>query len=330
MDRYYSRRPYRKRRRRRAKNTVILLLFIAALITAGLFIVLRTYDGIPALGNINTPLFRFTHFSETVSVSADITAANVCVMIRGSDSTLYEKSSFERIAPASTTKMLTALTVLDHCSADETFTVGDELDLVALDASRAWLDYGDVLTVRQLLTALLLPSGNDAAYTLAVNTGRKISGDDGLATRQYIELFVAEMNKKAAEIGAASSYFITPDGYDAEGQYTTAYDLALIAGACLDDGRLSEIMGSFVVYDTWPNGREATYYNTNELLNPESAYYCPGVVGLKTGNSSQAGGCLVSAAVIDGKTYICVIMGSTEEGRFLDSISVYNAIKEGL
>jgi D-alanyl-D-alanine carboxypeptidase (penicillin-binding protein 5/6) len=254
-------------------------------------------------------------------------AANACVLDVDSNSVLFGKNSDATIAPASTAKMLTALTVLDYCSLDEKFTVGPEIDLIAPDSSKAWLNQGDTLTVRQLLVAMLLPSGNDAAYTLAVNAGKKIAGENDLGEQQAAESFLKAMNRKATEVGAASSRFVAPDGYDADGQYTTAYDLAQIAKACLGNKALSEIMGSYRISDTLPSGREATYRNTNELLNPDSKYYYSYAVGLKTGNSGEGGSCLVSAAVINGKTYICVVMGDSEDGRFSDSLTLYNEIE---
>jgi D-alanyl-D-alanine carboxypeptidase (penicillin-binding protein 5/6) len=259
-------------------------------------------------------------------ISVDIAASNAYVLAVDTDSVLYEKNSNARIAPASTVKMLTALTVLEYCPLDELFTVGAEIEMIAADSSKAWLRKGDKMTVKQLLIALLLPSGNDAAYTLAVNAGKRIAGKHDIGTRQAIGVFVDAMNQKAKEIGAASSNFTNPDGYDEDGQYTTAFDLAQIAKACLDNDVLAEIMSSYKISDTWSNGREVTYTSTNELLNPDSRYYYSKAIGLKTGSTGDAGSCLVSAAYIDGRTYICVVMGSSAEIRFSDSLTVFGAI----
>jgi D-alanyl-D-alanine carboxypeptidase (penicillin-binding protein 5/6) len=264
------------------------------------------------------------------SISVNIAAPNACVLDVGADAVLYRKDSDERIAPASTSKMLAALTAVEICSPDDTFTAGPEIDLIAPDSSVARMKHGDKLTLKQILTALLVPSGNDAAYTLAVNAGRKIAGDDKLSIDKAVKAFVAAMNEKAKEVGASSSLFITPDGYDADGQYTTAFDLAQIAKSCLRYDVLLEIMGSHKTSDTWLNGREVTYLNTNKLIDPGSQYYYPSVVGLKTGNSGDAGSCLVSAAVIDGATYICVVMGDSPETRFSDSLTVFNEIDPAL
>ncbi len=261
------------------------------------------------------------------SISVDVAAKNVVVMNADTNTLLYQKSSTDKIAPASTAKMITALTVLDYCDSEDEMTVGTEIELIHEDSSRAWLNQGDVLTVRQLLVALLLPSGNDAAYTLAVNTGKKIAGDSRLTNEQAINVFMDKVNEKAHMLGAENSNFVAPEGYDAEGEYTTAYDLAIIAQACLDDPYISEIVANYKSYQKWVSGREVTYNNSNELLNPNSQYYYPEAIGLKTGASTLAGNCLVSAAVINGKTYICVMMGSTVDDRFTDSITIYDKIK---
>lgn len=175
----------------------------------------------PTTGKVDS-----AHTEDIENISVDIMATNAYVLNVDSNSTLYQKNSDEHIAPASTAKMLTALTVSDYCSLDDTITVGSEIDLIASDSSRAYLNHGDTLTVKQLLVAMLLPSGNDAAYTLAVNVGKRIAGKDGLRAQQAIEVFANAMNRKAKDVGAASSNFVTPDGYDADGQYTTAFDLA--------------------------------------------------------------------------------------------------------
>ncbi|MEL7655260.1 MAG: serine hydrolase, partial [Bacillota bacterium] len=244
-----------------------------------------------------------------------------------SNTILYEKESEQRIAPASTAKMLTALTALEYCDEDDQVLVGREVRLIAEDASRAWLNPGDELTVRQLLDALLLPSGNDAAYTLAVYAGRKICGDDNASIEEALAVFVEAMNEKAAEAGAADSNFTSPDGYDSSDQYTTARDLACIAKGFWETSILRDITGSFSISDTWLSGQKVTYYNTNELINPGSQYYYEYAAGLKTGKSVAAGCCLVSAAYIKNKLYLCVVMGSTDEGRWADSLALYNAIK---
>ncbi len=263
------------------------------------------------------------------SFSVDITAANVIVVEADTNLVLYRKNSSDRIAPASTAKIIMALTALDVCSAEDCVTVGSEIMMMHDDSSRAWLNQGDTLTIRQLLIALLLPSGNDAAYALAVHTGRKIAGDNRLSNEQAVEVFMDAVNEKAKELGAEHSNFVVPDGYDAEGQYTTACDLAIIAKACLDNPDIARIVAKEKSYERWTGGREVTYQNTNKLLDSGSPYYYPEAIGMKTGTSSLAGAGLVSAAVINEKTYVSIVMGAaTKDSLFQDSIIIYDAIKE--
>lgn len=266
--------------------------------------------------------------SKVVRISKDINAKNAYLWNVSSNAVLYEKGSNQQIAPASTTKMLTALTVLDYCDENDEVLVGEEIKRISKDASRAWLNVGNRLTVRQLLDAMLLPSGNDAAYTLAVFTGRKISHDENTSIDEALAKFVAAMNKKAAEVGAVNSNFVSPDGYDMDGQYSTAHDLACIAKAFINSSPLKDIAGSYRISDVWLSGQEVTYLNTDELINPESPYYNKSVIGGKTGKSEFAGSCLVSCAYIDKKLYVCVIMGSTDEGRWRDSLAMYHAIRQ--
>lgn len=199
--------------------------------------------------------------------------------------------------------------------------------MIASDASRAWVTPGSRLTVSQLLDALLLPSGNDAAYALAVFTAKKIADNDSLTADDAVAVFVQAMNEKAIAIRAEHSHFLTPDGYDREGQYTTAHDLAIIAREVVNNKLLREITSSNQISDTWLSGQRAALTNTNELINPSSPYYYTAATGLKTGKSEAAGKCLVSSAKINGDLYICVVMGSSEAGRWQDSIDLYEAAK---
>ena len=335
-----NRRKSKKKKRVYYKAVCIVLCLLIAVAALGIVNLVRSGKESPipekkVTQNNESFSFGDSGPKETVSptldsdnaLSVNVTAANAIVINADTNATLYQKNGTDKISPASTAKMITALTVLDCCSPDDEMRVGAEIEMMHDDSSRAWLMKGDTLTVRQLLIALMLPSGNDAAYTLAVNTGKKITGDNGLSNAQSIDVFMDKVNQKAKSLGAENSNFVVPDGYDADGQYTTAYDLAIIAEACLDDPCISDIVATYSSYERWTNGREVTYKNTNELLNPGSKYYRPEVIGLKTGTSSLGGACIVFAAVINGNTYICAVMGSTEDDRFQDSIDIIDAIK---
>ena len=108
------------------------------------------------------------------------------------------------------------------------------------------------------------------------------------------KVLASVFNEKTRMLGLENSNFLVPDGHDTEGQYTTAYDLVIIVKACLDDPYISEIVSSYTSYPKWVGGREVTYNNSNEPLNPNSQYYYPEVIGLKTEASTLAGNCLVS------------------------------------
>lgn len=286
----------------------------------------KTQPGVLPIANSTTETSALKE-STYAPIFADISARNAYLLNISSDTVLYDKGSKQKIAPASTAKMLTALTVLDYCDEDDEVAVGPEIERIPEDASRAWLRSGDKLTVRQLLHALLLPSGNDAAYALAVFAGRRMKGDGSISIDRALAAFIQAMNEKAVEVGAVNSNFTDPDGYDADRQYTTAQDLACIARKFMELDALSGIAGSFRLSDVWLNGREVTYYNTNELINPDSPYYYRNTVGLKTGSSEKAGYCLVSVAEMDDGLYLCVVMGSTDEGRWADSLELYHAVE---
>lgn len=313
-----------------ARSIVILVILIVASVFSTGFV--KTHDEakiqflIPG-GNKSAVSEQPSEAEEKEMITADVNARSAYLWDIRSNNVLYEKESEQRIAPASTAKMLTALTALEYCDEDEQVLVGREVQLIAEDASRAWLYPGNELTIRHLLDALLLPSGNDAAYALAVYAGRKICGDDTVSIEEALAVFVEAMNEKAAEVGATDSNFTSPDGYDSSDQYTTAHDLACIAKGFWESSILRDIAGSYRITDTWLSGQEVTHYNTNELINPDSQYYYEYAAGLKTGKSVAAGCCLVSAAYIDDALYLCVVMGSTEEGRWTDSLALYHAIK---
>ena len=326
-DRNYMK-PSRARRKKTSGVFAVVLLIISC-ITALLVLGWYFYGDINKERMLNSGVYGEAVILEAASareITAEITALNACVAELDSGTVIYRKAHEEQIAPASSAKLLTALAVLDYCNPDESVEVGPEIWRIAQDASKAWLNEGDSLTVRQLLTALLLPSGGDAAYTAAVHTGKKIVGGEP-SEQQALDAFIIEMNRKASTLGAVSSNFITPDGYDVDGQYTTAADLIRIAAVCIRNETIMGIVGDYSVYDVWENGREVNYFNTNELLNPDGPYYYPEAIGLKTGSSISAGSCLISAAVIGGRTYISVVMRSGEEERFSDALALYSQIE---
>lgn len=253
--------------------------------------------------------------------------ANNAIVANAQDNTiLWEKAAHEKNAPASCAKLLTALVVMDYCKEEEIIKAGDELALVADDATTSYIYRGCELTVKQAMISMLLPSGNDAAYILACYTGRKIAGNMELEEREAVDIFVEKMNEKAEEVGAFESVFTTPDGYDDVGQYTTAFDLAMIGIAASENEIIADIVSMPFSKEIWVSGEVAQYNNSNEQLCAESEFYNPYCKGLKTGTTSTAGACLVSLYEIDGEKYVTVLLDSTREMRFSDASEIYENI----
>ena len=240
-----------------------------------------------------------------------------------SEQTIYAVGSDKSIYPASTLKMLTALTVLDIAQPDETVEVGLEIFIPPLDASRAGLEYGMELSVRDLLKGLLLPSGADAAYTLGVYCGRKLKGDDQLGMLDAVKAFIAAMNQKASDVGAVHTTAVNVVGLDDKKQQTTAEDILTIAKVFLDNPVLSEICGLPTAKITSENGKTVSLKNTNKMLLAGSGYYNEDVEGVKTGTTSKAGNCLVSIFTVADERYLCIVMNSSYYGKFTDTQKLY-------
>ena len=193
----------------------------------------------------------------------------------GSADVIYAVGSNELIYPASTIKMLTALTVLDIARPEEKVLLGTEIYIPPLDASRAGLEYGMTLTVRDLLEGLLLPSGADAAYALGVYCGRKLENNSELSYEASIASFVAAMNRKAEALGAWNTTVRNVVGLDDRAQKTTAEDILRIAKVFLDQPVLAEICGLAETRIASDEGKIVSLSNTNKMLHPESIYQQP-------------------------------------------------------
>lgn len=222
---------------------------------------------------------------------------------------IYSDSAAKTTAPASLTKLLTASVMLKYMSPEDIVTVGSEQHLVELDSSKCFISEGNRLTVRDLLTGMLLCSGNDAAYTAAVSTARTVSGDPSMSDDEAVKSFVDLMNQTAAQIGMSDSHFVNPDGWDNEDQYTTAADLVRLAVYAYEIPEINNIVGTFEKSVVFDSGESITWKNTNLLLDPESEFYSKDAVGMKTGTTDKAGCCLIAAFSKNSKTYYSVVTG---------------------
>ena len=233
---------------------------------------------------------------------------------------LYSKNADAKCYPASMTKLMTAIVATEYAAADDALTVGDEVYMIDPQSSRAYLAVGTRLTLEQLLQAMLLPSGNDAAYALAVQIGRKIDGNDALDKHAALRLFCDKMNEKAQALGCTNTHFVNPDGIHDDGHYTTAADMLKIAAHALENKLIATVVATPTVHTTLLSGQSVTWKNSNRLVQENNAYSYAGATGLKTGSTDEAGYCLAASATREGKTCIAIVMGSkTESGRWEDA-----------
>ncbi len=233
-----------------------------------------------------------------------ITARAALVQENTSDKRLYQKEPETAIAPASTIKLLTAITALTLGPVDEKI-LADKADLVG--GSTMGLKPGDTLTLGNLLKGMLIPSGNDAATVIAHAEGAKLPD---AATLGPVNAFVARMNAVGIERGLTGTAAVNPSGLDAPGMTSTARDLARLADLVLADPILAPIVRT-------PEATISSAYgaypvkNTNELLGT------PGVIGVKTGTTDEAGQNLILAVAENNHRLIVVVLGSTD--RYADA-----------
>lgn len=235
-------------------------------------------------------------------------------------------SENEKVYPASITKLFTAYVALQYLQPETVLTAGDALDLVGVGSSVAEITKGDQLTAEQLVEAMLLPSGNDAACILAVEVGRLLAEDDGLSASRAMQKFMDEMNAQAAANGMTGTHFTNPDGYHDSNHYTTHKDLVTIAKLAMET---PAVMKYAVVpsQEITLGGEVKKWENTNQLVVPTSKYYCAYATGLKTGQTPSAGCCLLSSFDIEGKKYIIGVFGCPEiPDRFEDTLQLLDEV----
>ena len=230
----------------------------------------------------------------------------------------------EKVYPASVTKLFTASVAMEYLEAEQEVVVGDSLDMVVWGSSVAELEKGDKLTVDLLVESMLLPSGNDAAYTLAVEAGRVIANDKHLPARSAVDVFVKKMNEKAREMGMDGTRFVNPDGIHDENHYTDFEDLTILGKMALENDTIMKNAGTSRDKAVLASG-EKKWENTNALVDEKTPYFCPYAIGLKTGQTPSAGSCLLSAFRMDGKTLLIGVFGCPEEeDRFEDTLQLFN------
>ena len=261
---------------------------------------------------------KIVYATDNDTNAPEITSGVAILIDNKTNRILYDKNASERMFPASTTKIMTAILVLENCELDETVTASyDALMHIPEGYVTAEIQGEEQFTVEQLLEMLLVHSANDAANVLAEYVGGSI------------ESFVSMMNTKVNELELTDTHFTNPYGLQEDNHYTTAYDLAKIMQYCIQNDDFRRIAGSVSCSIPATNKSGVrSYTSTNQLVLPDSPNYYSYVTVGKTGFTTEAGRCLVSCAYRNDIELTCVILGGTlsSDGissRFIDSITLY-------
>lgn len=244
-------------------------------------------------------------YVETAAAAAqlELNAKSAALIECDTGTVLFKKNSHERLAPASVTKVMSLLLVMEAIDAgkltlDTKITSSEHA--ASMGGSQIWLEPNEVMTVDELLRAAVIASANDATVALA----EAVSGSD--------EGFVAAMNSRAAELGLSDCNFVNPTGLDAENHYMSAYDIAVISAELLRHPLIKKY--STVWMDTLRDGKTGLV-NTNKLVR-----FYEGTTGLKTGTTDKAGCCLSASAQRGNLSVVAVVMGAdTSKDRFADA-----------
>lgn len=236
------------------------------------------------------------------SEEPDIAGECAILMDLNSGQVVWSKNANETRAPASTTKILTALIAIEKGNLQDEVTISE--DAVRVKGTRVYLVANEKQTLENLLYAMLINSANDAAYAIAEHIGGTIEG------------FAYMMNEKARNLGAKKTNFVNSNGLSEENHYTTAEDLAHITRAALQNPTFREIVTT--LNREWEGAEwTSTLVNGNKLLNTYE-----GTIGVKTGYTREAGWCLVSAAERNGEAFLAVVLGSNNKQIWSDSRSL--------
>ena len=251
------------------------------------------------------------------AIDADKLYAQAAILIdSNTGKVLFEKNMDQKMYPASTTKIMTAILAIENCELDDKVTVNyNAISSIPSGYSTAELITDEELTVKQLLEVLLVHSANDAANVLGMHVGGSIDS------------FVTMMNSKAQELECTNTNFTNTYGLHDENHYTTARDLAIIAKYCMQNSTFRHFVSQSSCQIAPTNKHAArNFTNTNNLINPSSQYYYKYAIGIKTGYTKEAGNCLISASTKDNFETICVILntGTIHGARCEDSISLFN------
>jgi len=244
-------------------------------------------------------------------------SASVLVMCVETGDVLYETEGFTPRYPASITKVMTALLVLEYAeNLDDRIVFSDHALDIPDYASRIWMHEGESISVLEALYGILLSSGNEVARALA----EYVSGS--------VPAFVTRMNQRAWELGAVNTRFINPCGLPGDGQFTTAYDIALIMQAAIQHPIFLEIIATpyFELPPTEYYGNARLLRNTNRMIRPDEPEYNPYVIGGKTGFTNAAQHTLVSYVRQDGMGLIISALYAPRGATFTDTSALMDYV----
>ena len=265
-------------------------------------------DSTPAeLSPVNSPEVNFPIYSE-----------GAVLMDSSTGKVLYGKNEDEKLYPASTTKILTAILAIEKCNLTDKITASKTAVMsIPSGYSNAAIQPGEALTVQDLLDLFLIHSANEVGFIFAEH----ISGST--------EDFATLMNQKAAELGCKNTHFTNPSGLHDSEHYSTAYDMALIARYCMKNETFRDVVSkTSCTVEATDKYEERYFKNTNDLIIPSSKYYYEYAIGIKTGFTTQAKNCLISASLKDDLELITVALGAeaTEDGRsgrYVDTLNLF-------
>lgn len=252
-------------------------------------------------------VFLQTSFVFSASEKPELISKSAILIDTKTGKILYAKNEDQKMYPASTTKIMTAILTLENCNLDDLVTVSyDTVISIPEGYTSASLQIGEQLTVEQLLQLLLVYSANDAANALAEHIGGSVSS------------FVSMMNTKAHELNLINTHFTNAFGMHDENHYTTAQDLATLMKYCIKNESFRKLAGKASCAIPATNLYDVRKYtSTNELIIPNHKNYYPYLTCGKTGFTTQAGDCLVSCSYRDNLELICVILG----GKTINNVS---------
>lgn len=281
-----------------------------------------------------TLFLAFAISANTVAFGATkpVVKAESAILVEASTGkVLYEKNSQKSMYPASMTKILTSIIALDYFKADDVVTVGNEINDVTLDSSKAGHIKGESITIENLIRGLIIPSGNDTATVVANAVAKKQTGDKNLSSRECERIFAELMNTKAKELGCTGSNFVNPHGYHDERHYTTAEDMSKIAAAALKIDLLKGICSEKEYSGNGMGNADTTGlvtkdydWKSHNLLITSGEYAYPYATGMKTGFTDEAGNCVTATAQKDGISLIAVIFNSEDPGRWEDAAKLFD------